>query len=224
MKDYGHFSNTFFPNRRPAVPVLLYRNAAMLCLAIILSVSVFATDTWLHYATSTVEFDKSTGVSQPESHYGRGLNAYCLRFHRSDNGGFPCSYDPQGLDPDFVAQQNEVFRLQHNTSAVSQVQFVEDKTFAHGDLTILVPKTQSVQAGTDFRVSTIGVSSQCVPITSECNMRYSAGDQGLHTLFNCSKSFWGVLGKAPNVNDLNGDINIDPDVPPLGYKPAANLQ
>ena len=209
-------------NNRAKIPRLLHEDAAMLCTAILLACSVFVTDTYLHYVTSTIQFDLLTGVVTPTTELGRGLSEYCLRLNRANNSGFPCSYDPLGLNPNWSAQENEVFRLQHSISKQSEIQFWQEAEFARGDLAILVPHDKSSKL--DFHASTIGVSSQCTPITKECDLRVSNQGGGLYTLFNCSNGFWGVLGKAPQINELDGLIEMSPDIPPLGYKPAANMQ
>jgi hypothetical protein len=56
-------------------------------------------------------------------------------------------------------------------------------------------------------------------------MRISEADI-FHTQFNCSRSFWGVLGKPPNITEINENKTkaVDPDLPGLDWKPSPNLQ
>jgi hypothetical protein len=209
---------------RSKIPRVLHGAAAIFSSAIVLSLAVFATDVYLHYTTQTISFDEIADPQQIQSSYGRGLDQYCLDFNRTQNLGFPCSYDPRGIDPNFSAQQNELFYLQHNMSDTSEIRFVSSNSLPHGDLALLVPQSQSIPPGIDFRASTIGVSSQCKPISTECDMRYGTDDGGYHTLFNCSENFWGILGKPPIIADIGGAIAPDASISDLAYKTAANLQ
>jgi hypothetical protein len=221
---WRYFGYILSKNRSTA-PRVLNGAAAMLSCAVILSIAVFVTDSYLHYTTQTIAFDQITYPIQPETGFGRGLSQYCLDFDRSQNGGFPCSYDPRGIDPDFTAQENELFYLQHNISSTSEIRFVSSKDLPHGDLAVLVPQSRSLSPTVDFRASTIGVSSQCTAISTDCDMRYSTEANGYYTYFNCSENFWGIIGKNPNISDVYGaPIAPDASVSPLAYKPAANLQ
>lgn len=206
---------------RSTIPPVLHKTAGMLTFAVLLATAVFVTDTYLHYTTQTIDFDQIAIVTQPTNMFGRALSKYCLDFNRTENYGFPCSMS--GTDPNAVAEQNEIFHLQHNSSSVSEIRFVHTDNLLHGDVALLVPQSQSFSQDVDFRASTIGVSSQCIPITADCDMRYDA-QYSSHTLFNCSDNFWGVLGKSPNISEVNGAFYPAPYVPPLGYKPAPNLQ
>ena len=122
-----------------------------------------------------------------------------------------------------MAEQNEIFHLQHNSSSASEIRLVDADDLLHGDVALLVPQSQSLSRHIDFRAFTIGVSSQCISITTDCEMRYDT-QYPYHTLFNCSENFWGVLGKSPNISEVDGTFYPTPYVPPLGYKPAPNLQ
>jgi hypothetical protein len=207
--------------RRSAIPPILHKTAGMLTCAVLLAIAVFVADTYLHYTTQTVDFDQIAIVTQPTNMFGRALSKYCLDFNRTENYGFPCSMS--ATDPNAVAEQNEIFRLQHNSSSASEIQFVHTDNLPHGDVALLVPQSQSFSQDVDFRASTIGVSSQCVSITTDCEMRYDT-QYSYHTLFNCSDNFWGVLGKSPNISEVDGTFYPTPYVPSLGYKPAPNLQ
>jgi hypothetical protein len=204
-----------------AIPPILHKTAGMLTFAVLLAIAVFVTDTYLHYTTQTIDFDQIAVVAQPTNMFGRALSQYCLDFDRAKNFGFPCSMSE--TDPNAVAEQNEIFHLQHNSSSASEIRFVHIDNLLHGDVALLAPQSQSFSQNVDFRASTIGVSSQCIPITKDCEMRYDT-QYPSHTLFNCSDNFWGVLGKSPNISEVDGTFYPTPYVPPLGYKPAPNLQ
>jgi hypothetical protein len=206
---------------RSAIPPIVHKTAGMLTCAVLLAIAVFVTDTYLHYTTQTIDFDQIAIVTQPTNMFGRALGKYCLDFNRTENYGFPCSMSE--TDPNAVAEQNEIFHLQHNSSSASEIRFVHTDNLLHGDVALLVPQSQSFSQDVDFRASTIGVSSQCISITADCEMRYDT-QYSYHTLFNCSENFWGVLGKAPNISEVDGTFYPTPYVPPLGYKPAPNLQ
>jgi hypothetical protein len=206
---------------RSSIPPILHKTAGMLTFAVLLAIAIFVTDTYLHYTTQTVDFDQIAVVAQPTNMFGRALSKYCLDFDRAQNYGFPCSMSE--ADPNAIAEQNEIFRLQHNSSSASEIRFVHIDHLLHGDVALLAPQSQSFSQDVDFRASTIGVSSQCIPITADCEMRYDT-QYPYHTRFNCSDNFWGVLGKSPNISEVDGTFYPTPYVPPLGYKPAPNLQ
>jgi hypothetical protein len=206
---------------RSAIPPILHKTAGVLTCALLLAIAVFAADTYLHYTTQTIDFDQIAIVTHPRNMFGRALGKYCLDFHRTENYGFPCSLSAS--DPNAVAEQNEIFHLQHNSSSASEIRLVGTDNLLHGDVALLLPQTQSFSQHIDFHAFTIGVSSQCTSITTNCEMRYDT-QYPYHTLFNCSENFWGVLGKSPNISEVDGTFYPTPYVPPLGYKPAPNLQ
>lgn len=213
---------------RPTIPPVLHHAATMFTFSIILAVAVFFADVALHYTTSTISFDAITHDTQPTYEYGRGLSHYCLNFNRTENEGFPCSYNITVDDPEIRAQLNEIFYLQHNTSTTSEIQLIQNNQFSHGDLAVLMPQMAGVPLGIDYRTSTVGVATQCFPITTTCDMQ--APDALVpnapnwdYTYFNCSEGFYGILGKSPNISELTA-ASQDPSVPPLGFKPAPNLQ
>ena len=211
-----------FSKSRPKIPPVVHHAAIMLSGSILLSGAVFVADSVLHYTTSTISYDQITPRAQPVDTSGRGLSPYCLDVKRADNAGFPCSYPAVVSDPNVIAESNEIFYLQHNTSQISEIRIVEVDELEHGNLAILTPQAQTLPPNTDYRASTIGVSTQCQLITKQCHLQ-AVNSTLWHTQFNCSDAFYGVLGKAPNISELIGRSE-DPDLPPFGYKPASNLQ
>jgi hypothetical protein len=194
----------------------------MLILTTFLAVAVFGSDAALHFATSTVQFDQISNTLTPNLAYGRGLSETCLKLQRLENFGLPCSFNYLGTDPNVVGELNESFRLQHNSSQVSELLIIEEESLKHGDMVVLAEQGTALQPGIDYKASTIGVSSQCQPITTQCNMRVDAENNYL-TYFNCTDEFWGVLGAAPNISSTYTK-GVDANVPGLAYKPANNLQ
>ena len=219
---WQYFLYAFGKSPSKIAPVL-NQAAIMLSIAVVLAVAVCISDSALHYYTETIPFDQISVHLQPNHLFGRGLSERCLNFNRTKNYNFPCSYDPIGENPDAFAELYEDFLIQHNQSISSAVRIVKDSRLSQGDLAILNPSTPSLPPDVDYRAETIGVSSQCHPITTQCDMR-QGGPDNIYTLFNCSEWFWGVLGKAPNISEITGLKADDPNVPLLGYKPAPNLQ
>ena len=204
---------------RSSIPPVLNHAAMVFTASLVLALFVFLTDTGLHYSTQTVPFQRIIRISQPQATYGRGISHFCLDFNRTANAGFPCSYPIVVADPLAIEEDNEVFYLQHNTSKVSEIRLVSAGGLDEGDLAILVP--QALPAEVDYRASTIGISTQCTPITSRCSMETNLTTY--YTSFNCSNGLYGTLGKSPNISELSS-ATADPSLPPLGFKPAPNLQ
>jgi hypothetical protein len=207
---------------RSQIPRVVHRAAAMLMATTILALAVFGSDAALHFTTTTVPFNQITSIAIPDLQYGRGLSEICLNFDRLENQGLPCSYNLLGTDPNTNYEQNEIFRLQHNISQVSELLVIEEPSLEHGDMVILAQQGTTVQSTIDYTASTIGVSTQCVPITTKCDMRTDP-DNIYHTLFNCTDEFWGILGAPPNVSQTLIKA-VDANVPGLAYKPASNIQ
>lgn len=148
-------------------------------------------------------------------------SAYQLSLKREDNNGWPCSLDEALFNrnrTEYIAQRNQIFFPHQGISKISSTNLVD--TWENGTRLPLLT-SQDVSADIDFRASTIGVSSHCRPMPTECALRPS-GPQGSYTSFNCSENFWGVFNKTP-LSDNNATL-IDPDVPPLAVKTSKNLQ
>jgi len=183
---------------------------------------VFLSDTALHYYTSTIEFDQISTVSQSMQESGYGLSKMCLDLNRiKDNYGFPCSLDLAGIDPNVVEHDNELSRLQSNISKTSQIRLTGAQDMS-SNVAMMIPLPATIAAGDDYRASTVGISTQCKLIPpAKCGLK----DIGsLNTQFNCSDDFYGVLGLTPAINSLNGTKAADPNLSPLAFKTASNLQ
>lgn len=210
------------------IPPVLRRAACTLTLTLILAIIVFGADTALHYTTSTINFDQISTVSGMHA-YGRGMSEECLALNRSENIGLPCSRNGNLALEDyfaFVTGQNEISFLEHNLSNISQVSLVSAPNQLSASeqekVAILLPQTANLSPYQDYRATTPAVVTTCTPISSECQWK-TIGPEDLYSQFNCTDSFYGVLGKAPNVSVTGNSID-DSDVPPLGFKPSSALQ
>jgi hypothetical protein len=144
----------------------------MMLLSLFLAGGVFIADTALHYTTSTIEFDQILIPPQPVQELGRGLSDFCLKFNRT-NLGLPCSVDQDATQPDPNANSEmmETSRLLHDTSQISQIQLTVVAELNHAHLAYLVPKQGAVSPNTDYRASTIGISTDCRVVNpSSCGM------------------------------------------------------
>ena len=223
-----------FSKSRSKIPPVLRHAALALSLAILVSLGAVLTDSALHYTTQTINYDLVAYGSTQNYQPGRGLSQRCLAVNRTENEGLPCTYDALGTNTNRVAEDMEKFYLQHNSSTHSRIQVMEMDPSTGEQLALLVPLEENIPLNIDFRASTIGISAQCSFITPSCNMRLATANfsspDSLYTVFNCSSAFYGVLGKSPHLIDVStslqpGDlVATDPDVPPLAYKPSANLQ
>lgn len=216
----------FSRKRRIGLPPVLNRAALMFMLAVLLAMSVFIADTALHYLTSTIVFDRITINEEPGQAYGYGLSQTCLGLDRiKDNTGFPCSLGvgPTFLDPNQTAEANEISRLQANTSLVSQIQLTGVDGMV-GDMAVIIPHPRTISSDYDYRTTTVGIATSCNLVPPRlCDMR-GVGNYSSFTDFNCSENFYGQLGKSPNISSTDGLKADDPDLSPLAFKPAANIQ
>ncbi|OCT53194.1 hypothetical protein CLCR_09692 [Cladophialophora carrionii] len=214
------------------VPPVLRRAARTLALTLLLACVVFGADTALHYTTSTINFDQ-VSISQENHAYGYGLSSECLALNRTENFGLPCTRNGVigATDYDaYVAGQNEIFYLQRGTSNLSEIRLISPPSSMPSNTTsagvakvaLLAPQSANLSPFRDFQAHTAGVVTTCEPISSQCTWT-SEGPGEYWSSFNCSKNFWGVLGKAPNLTD-KGMLDGDSAVPPLGFKPGAALQ
>jgi len=212
--------------RRLVVPPVLHKAAAMLLATLVLAGGVLTASTWLQIVMQAINFEAITTSPSPIFTFGRGLSKLCLDFNRTANGGRPCTCDMIRVESDYLPiaiAQTEIYYLQQNISRESEIRIVAEPDLPHGDLVVLIPRIDTRPNNIDYRASTIGVSTQCRPMTSQCNMQ-TIGPSGQHTQFNCTESFWGVLGKPPNVTTVAHAKAEDPDLLPMAFKPSQSLQ
>jgi hypothetical protein len=212
--------------RRLVVPPVLRKAAAMLLVTLVLAGGVLVTSTWLQIAMQAINFEAITTSPSPIFTFGRGLSKMCLDFNRTANSGYPCTCDMIPAKSDYLPiaiAQTEIYYLQQNISRESEIRIVAEPDLRHGDLAVLIPQIDTLPSNIDYRASTIGVSTQCRPMTSQCKMQ-TVGPSGQYTQFNCTDNFWGVLGKPPNVTTVTQAKAEDPDLPPMAFKPSQSLQ
>lgn len=179
---------------------------------------MFIVDQCLHYTTINVQIDPATAVDTPNL-FGRGRTSEYLSMSREPNYWELSIMDFSLHTFQYKATQNQTFLLQQGMSNVSSGKLVKKSPQLQNHMALLV--AADLLPRTDYCASTVGVSAQCVPISSKCEMR-KTGTAWSYTSFNCSEKFWGFLNKsAATINKLSF---VDPDVPPLAFKWAKNLQ
>lgn len=205
-------------------PVVLQRAARMHRYIFLLGVVTFISGSAFSLTVSMVNFHKVRTVHQTLYEPGRGLSEYCLEGNRTISK-VPCSSNLS--NPNAAQQRREEFRLVHNASKSSNIEFVTQDGFDSQISAIIAPAADSVPINVDFRATTIGVSTECAFITPICDFRYQSSalnDPAAYlTVFNCSNAFYGVLGKPPIVNPGFSTLAGDPDLCPLCYKPGSSL-
>lgn len=212
------------------VPPILRRAARTLTLTLVLACIVFAADTAVHYSTSTITFDQIT-ISNEKLAYGRALSEACLTLSRLDNLGLPCSRNGITAVDDYdtyAAGQNEIFFLNHDTSSTSKIVLVDSDpnkgSNASTQVALLIPQPSTLSPFRDYRAETAGVMMTCEPVTNtKCNWTDGVLGEETFSQFNCSDSFYGILGKMAKIDD-SGHLIEDPDVPILATKPGSVIQ
>ena len=200
---------------------ILTKTASVICIAGLLSIAVFAADTIFHYTTDTVPYRHFLPSASAQHLFGRGIPDFCLHFNRTENHGYPCTFD---AETNTVRNATEEFALWNNMSIYNEIGTYADENLTNGDMLLLLPSSRSGSPQLDYSASTIGVSTQCRTITNDCHMHLILGDdngsnntgQELFTKFNCSKAFWGTLS-----NNIVGEFGWKPDnfsVPAYNYK------
>jgi hypothetical protein len=222
FRYFAHFSK-----RRLSVPPVLHKTAIMLTLSLALASGIFVANTVLQYSIQAINFEAITTNLSPGLAFGRGLSSKCLDFNRTANHGYPCTFDLIAPESEWLtisAIMNEAYYLRQNISRRSEIRLVSNPRLDNGDLAILIPRVEALPKDIDYRGSTVGVSTQCQAISRECNMQ-GIDPNGQYTKFNCTKNFWGVLGKPPNVTAVTSTTKAqDFDLPPMAFKPSQSLQ
>ncbi|KEF60249.1 uncharacterized protein A1O9_05099, partial [Exophiala aquamarina CBS 119918] len=203
------------PNqRRPVMAKQVHSSALIFLLSMFLVVSMFIADTIFHTYTDAVNIQE-VRASPTTTSLGHRVMDKCENFDRSQNLCLPCTWDVYGSTTDFQQLTNSVYEVRTNISHTSQIQSLDS------GLSILLPNSARVPNVTEYRARTLGVSTQCQPITNSCN---PLATNGSNTQFNCSGAFRGIINKAP-VKPADQYFTIaDPDTPPLNLKPTAYLQ
>lgn len=209
-------------NQRPGIPPVLHRTAFMMTLSFVLASGVFVADTVLHYTTSTIEIDQIPAPQPSSQELSRGISDFCLTFNRTMDG-FPFSVEYGFVDPNATFEQAEAVRLAHNTSQLSEIRLASASSMPSADVAYLKPQAQTVAPNTDYRASTIGISTTCqFANPASCGMAV-LGPTDIYTNFSCTGMFHGTLGIQPNTSEADGIRSPDAYRSLMLYKPASNL-
>lgn len=210
-------------------PVLLTRSAFVLTTSAVLAALIFCADTAIHTFTSTVSYNRNTIRAAPALSFGRGLSPGCIDFDRSLNQGLPCTVVADAtVGANFVARDSgEIISLGRNVSISNTIWKVTTDDLEHGDLMVLMPQTTNTLLGIEYSASTVGVSTQCIPSTKQCEVRMSEGTapEDSYVVFNCTENFRGALGASPDVaKDSIVWTQTDSTTPDFNVKLDRNFQ
>lgn len=184
--------------KKGRAPSVLRRTAALSAIATLLLTSLTAADIAAHYTATSVQISQPVEVVSVGS-WSFELSEVCQDLNRADNMYMPCSYNLQLYYSDkakFIAQQKEIIDLSHNISKRAEVRLVQDPQAKESKLAVLLPRSESLSSTLQFRARTVAVHTESRLITDTCNFRQSKLGTNYWD-FNCSESFWGVLGKQP---------------------------
>jgi hypothetical protein len=203
-------------------PRVLRRASGIAGLTFLFAGTIIISDISLHYTARSKVLGEAKLPGLSGDHSLRISDA-CMHLNRTDNAGFSCarnfllwSENPQ----DYTDQQSRIINLSHNVSETVTVRIEGGQGASKPGTAIIVPKSETIPVGRDFRASTLGVRTECSLRTTECGF-WTTGWQGTNQwAFNCSDTFFGVLGKQPRT----AWDPLDPDQPPLTYKPTNQLQ
>ena len=161
----------------------------VLFLASLTGYAITGVDTWLHLVIETVNVDVGSNQT-PSATYGRGM------------ADVSCVNDAQNFDlvdtrtsgdcgvarlsgGYYLTQSSEAYKTLGNLSDINTVRTVQvnDDTIAY-----LGPAT--IPHNLDFQATTLGIGTQCTPITQNCNPGLETASE---TPFRCSEGFYGDL-------------------------------
>lgn len=211
-------------------PRILTRSALVLLVSFLLAALIFAADTAIHAYTTTIPYSQTSLSDEVSLQYGRGLMRECIGLDRAQNQGLPCTVlADASVGANAVARDaGEIISLGRNESLRNSIWTVESEALQHGDLLILLPQTKDIPVGLDYSASTVGVSTQCVPSSWQCNVRMSddASSGSSYIVFNCTDNFRGVLGAGADIvnNTIIWSHAEDSTTPNFNVKSDRNFQ
>lgn len=146
-----------------------------------ISALVFGADTWLHLSTRTVSLVQVSSVPSQEASYSVSLIPDCT----ATNNTIDSLYD-NNLNCTIVPHQTTVIdmtaAIQTLTDRSENLSILTDgPDLADAYLSLPISK-QSVQQ--DFTATTIGLHTQCKPITQECHINNTQNSMS----YNCSRA------------------------------------
>lgn len=143
------------------------------------------TDTWLHVATSTISYSRTT-PSVTDSYHGRDLGPWREDYwNQSSLTKITCNL---GSNIPILSVADEAYLVLNNLSSVHQVSTFEQE----GQLYALLTDT-SLPLDIDFQASSLAAATKCRVSNDDCRLNASAYyyDQKLN--FSCSHEFTGDL-------------------------------
>ncbi|KAI7760684.1 hypothetical protein LZL87_007896 [Fusarium oxysporum] len=147
-------------NRAPMTQPLTFMTW-MLALASLLSILVFATDTWLHFVTKTVLVTQFSPTTFDSASF--RFNENCTNINTTFKGG--CTLNSAAANT-FLINSEPSLELLANVSSTNMVQQVADsagKSYAFIGL-----RRTSQNADLDYTATSFGASSQCQVVTKHC--------------------------------------------------------
>lgn len=167
------------------------------------SVLIFAADTYLHYATRSVEFTTVSSLTAgDEINYSMVLSPECYNGTSAAAQNYAAKQAALVTCALSIATTNTF--LLDGTQALSVLNNVSNSMTAltygnsDGDYVFLGVPTTETLASRDFIASTYGVQAQCTPISKQCHL---SATEGGSTPFNCSTAFSGNLDYVTNVQN-----------------------
>jgi hypothetical protein len=222
---WKYISHSFEAYRRqtPEIrPPILQQTAIILFLSLFVTFLTFLGDQFFHLWSKSVVLDRYN-VPDSFNSFGRGLTHRCITIDRSNNFGDPCTRGDNFAigNQQYSERENDVSYIQANTSQLNQIQFLGAASLPRGDLAVLYPAASAIPSRIDYRGSTLGVSTQCQLMTPICRIKHLSN---ILTQFNCTETFFGVLGKPANITYNMFSKGLDPDVPGLAWKISPSLE
>jgi hypothetical protein len=143
---------------------------------------IIAVDLWLHLATSTVQMLQLVPNNSTLHAFGRGISADCAAYNVS--WPKPCSIQFHGSKP-VLNGAVESYQTLNHASTINQLLTVND-----ANSTYVLLGDATVPNNLDYSASTIGLNTECTPITTACNLTGGAGES---MPYFCSDGFHGDL-------------------------------
>ena len=149
--------------------------------------SIVLVDAWFHVATKTVEIIQLVENTPPLHSFGRRILSDCLL---TPPNTAPCTISSTLTMEDLTGAE-EAFKTVHNLSTINQLVTVDFK----GNTYVFLGD-QEVPTSLDFMASTSAISTQCIPISTACDLHPANEEDSLlygidSVPYNCSPQFAG---------------------------------
>ena len=208
------YSQYLFWKQRPRAPRLLTVTAVGIFLFFGLGLGILLADTWLHVTTSTIPYGIVESARLSETQLGRGMSAECFPVKVDTRIYDPCISGGQlyGQSSRFLRNPGEAYRTLANLSALNSVRTstIDGKAIAH-----IVDQSSSFDL--DYEAPSIGVQTECSPITTLCGLiqdRYCPRDACVSQssyeqtfTYSCPGGLTGDLSSSSGVAFTNGSSN-----------------